>query len=375
MGFWLHKTFVGVRNLETFNAGTDVYDLPRKGIISNLLLELYAKSGSENEDIFLANVLSKIEVMGNGSTVIQSLDGRQIQAAAAYDDQKWPMDKELAPSGGCWGFFDIRFGRYPGDQKYALDCSKWDSLELKITYNLVAGGAINTTGFTASIGTIRVTGLFSPDGADLAPVGFIKKAEKKTYTSAASGTEDLSLPDDYPYRRLLLFQETKEHYPHEGFQYVTVNINHGARKPIDNLGGMELIRLQGAIAGNPLWRHWKRYTCLSASVRYVPPIRWITNAILTKMGSGAIAAIEVLENVSFTVVSQAGVPAVVEVSGYCPWGALTIDLERQSGKDGVEAMLDCWGYDQKADIDLEFTEMSDSLALSIVLEQYASHPV
>jgi len=375
MGFWLHKVFLAARNLGTFDAGTDVFNLPRVGVISNLLLELYAKSGSENEDIYLADVISKVEVIGNGSTVIQSLDGKQIQASQAYDDGKWSMDKELAPSGGCYGYFDIRFGRFVGDQKYALDCSKWASLELKITYNLVAGGAIGTTGFTTSIGTFRITGLFSPDGAGLAPIGFIKKAEKKTYTTSADGSADLELPTDYPFRRLLLFQETKAHYIHEGFRYVTINVNDGARKPIDNLGGEELMRLQGAIAGNPLFRHWKRYTCLSASVSYNPPIRWIANAIVSKMGAGAIAALEVIENVGVTLVSQANLPAVIEVSGYLPWGGLAIDLEKQSGKDGVEAMLDCWGYDQSADIHLEHTQWTADLALSVVLEQYASHPV
>ena len=375
MGYWLHRTFVSVRNFESFDAGTDVFNLPRQGVISNLLIEIYAKSGSENEDIYLANIISKVEVIGNGSTVIQSLDGRQIQASQAYDDLRMPMDKEVAPNGGCWGFFDIRFGRYVGDQKYALDCSKWDSLELKITYALAAGGTISTTGFTTSIGTIRVMGLYSPDGAGLAPVGYLKKAEKKTYTTSTDGTEDLSLPDDYPYRRLLLLQETKAHYPHEGFRYVTININDGARKPIDNLGGEELMRFQGAIAGNPLWTHWKRYTCLTSPLTIRPPIRWMQDAVAMGMSQGAICAIEVMDNVGLVVVFFNNIPVVIREWGYCPWGAMVIDLERQSGKDGVEAMLDCWGYDEKANINLEFTEWTASLALSIVLEQYAPHPV
>lgn len=372
MGYWLTKTFKSLAAFDNVITGTEVFELPKKGIISNLLMEIQAKSGSDNEDIYLANTIDKVEVIGNGSTVIQSLDGRQIQASAAYDDLRMPMDKELAPSGGCYGFFDIRFGRFTGDQKYALDCSKWDSLELKVTYNLTGGGTIGTSGFTTTTGYIQITGLFSPDGAGLSPVGYIRKEEKKTYTSATDGSEDLALPNDYPYRRLLLFQETKAHYPHEGFRYVTIDINNGARKPLDNFGGEELMRLQNAFAGNPMWRHWKRYTCAAASESYNPPIRWMANAIVSKMGAGAIAALEVIDNVGLTLVSQAGIPAVIEVSGWCPWGAMVIDLERQSGKDGRDAMLDCWGYDQMEDIHLKHTQWTASLALSIVLEQYAT---
>lgn len=374
MGYWLWKVFKSKGLTDQLILGTDVFNLPKHGIISNLLLEFQAMSGTGNIDKYLANALTKVEVIGNGSTVIQSLDGRQIQASAAYDDLKMPPDKELSPEGVCWAYFDIRFGRYPGDQKYALDCSKWDSLELKITYDLKATGVIGDTGFKTTTGYMSVYGLYSPDGAGLTPVGFLKKAEKKVYTTSAGGSEDLALPTDYPYRRLLLVSESQHYNPYDPFSYVTVNINNGARKPIDNMIGNDLMILALAVLGNPLWRHWKRYYIGAGTTQISTPIRWATEGSIGVQGISSLVYFNVFDMASHTVVAATATTASIGISGYCPWGALIIDLERQSRKDGVEAMMDCWGYDQKADIHLLHTQSTKDLASSIVLEQYATPP-
>lgn len=374
MGFWLWKYFKSRGLTDQLITGTDIFNLPKHGIISNLLLEFQAMSGSANIDKCLGDAILKVEVIGNGSTVIQSLDGRQIQASAAYDDLKMPPDKELSPEGMCWAYFDIRFGRYPGDQKYALDCSKWDSLELKITYDLKAGGTIGVDGFKTTTGYTSVYGLYSPDAAGLAPVGYIKKAEKKVYTTSTGGSEDLPLPTDYPYRRLLLVSETRHYNPYDPFSYVTININNGARKPIDNMIGNDLMILALAIMGNPLWRYWKRMQLATGSVPFSLPIRWATEGSLGIQGVSTNVYFNVFDMASQAVALAAATYVSVGISGYCPWGALIIDLERQSGKDGREAMEDCWGYDQTADIHLLHTQATKDLASSIVLEQYASHP-
>jgi len=307
MGYWLWKYFKSRGLTDQVILGTDIIDLPKHGIISNLILELQAMTGNINVDKYLADAILKVEVIGNGSTVIQSLDGKQIQASASYDDLRMPPDKELSPSGTSWAYFDIRFGRYPGDQKYALDCSKWQSLELKITYDLKAGGTIGTTGFVTTTGYTSVYGLYSPDGAGLSPVGFIKKAEKKVYTSSAGGSEE-------------------------------------------------------------------RYYIATGSTPFSTPIRWATEGSLGIQGVSSNVYFNVFDMASQAVAVAAATYVSIGISGYCPWGSLNIDLEKQSGKDGVEAMMDCWGYDQDADIHLQHTQASAGTAESIVLEQYAPHP-
>jgi hypothetical protein len=372
MGYWLWKYFKSLKAFDS-DAQTEVFDLPKMGIISNLLVEIQATAGSTNIDVFMADAITKIEVIGNGSTVIQSLSGRQVQASAARDDHQLPPDKEYSPSGTCWGYFDIRFGRYPGDPKYALDCSKWASLELKITYALAAGATIGTTGFTTATGKIGITGLFSPDGAGLNPVGYIKKEQKKIYTSSANGSADLELPTDFPFRRIMMETQTRLGSVYGGFTNITVNINNGARKPIDNMLGGDLLLLDQALMGNPVFIHRKRYYLAAAINHLSTPVGWAVSAFIAEYVGTAHYLTALDPN---DVGAQCGsvTSGGVVVLGYCPWRTLAIDLEAQTKKDGRDAMIDAWGYDQKADIHLEHIQSTASLAEAVVLEQYATSP-
>lgn len=370
MGFWLWKYFKSQKSFDS-DAQTEVFDLPKKGIISNLIIETYAISGSTKANIMSQDIISKVEVIGNGSTVIQSLSGKEIQASQAWDDGQLSVDKEMSPSGGCYGYFDIRFGRYPGDQKYALDCSKWDSLELKITYNLAAGGTLGTTGYTTATGKLTIYGLYSPDGAGLSPVGYLKKAQKKIYTTSAGGSQDLELPTDYPFRRLILLITTNGYLPYQAFQYVTININNGARKPIDNMMGNDLMNIDQNMRGNPLFAHIARYY-LTSGLNYIwSRIGWIRSGNAFRLESTLLG--NEINPTYVQVTAGANCAGHVDAYGLLPEKSLCIDLEKWSGgKDGHEAMMDVFGFDEKADIHLEHTQQTASIASQVVLEQYAT---
>lgn len=368
MGFWLWRYFQSQRNFAT-DAQTEVFNLPKKGIISNLMIETYLRSGSTNLDVYSQDAITKIEVIGNGSTVIQSLTGAQVQASMAYDDNHLSPDKEMSPSGGCYGYFEIRFGRHVGDQLYALDCSKWDSLELKITYAVAAGADIGETGFTSGSGKLTVYGLYSPDGAGLSPVGYIKKAQKKVYVTSSGGTEDLELPNDYPFRRIMMLITTHNQLPYLAWYYVTVNINNGARKPIDNMAGNDLVQLDLALRGNPTWKHVKAYYLAQQTSDIHPRIGWIKMGSLFNNGGATTGVLLGLCQVQ--VYCDAIGSGWVEVEGVMPERSLCIDLERWSGgKHGVEAMMDTWGFDQTADIHLQHEQYTASIDSQVVLEQY-----
>jgi len=372
MGFWLWKTFQAVKAY-TSDAATEVWDLPKKGIISNIMLEARATGGTTMYDTYMSDMITKVEVIGNGSTVIHSLTGLQIQASVAYDDGQYPPDKEYSEAGACWGYFDIRFGRYPGDPKYALDCSKWDSLELKITWAVAAGTTITTYGFKTETLQLAMYGLYSPDGTGLSPAGYLKKAQKKAYTTTAGGTEDLALPTDYPFRRLLLADTLHGHTAYNAFDYVTININNGARKPIDNMRGNDLMIFDLGMRGNPVWLHCKRYWCLTTSQKIHPPIGWIKGMNPIPIGSTVASTTNDLMQIDVALVAAG--KCHIDIYGYCPGRSLAIDLEKwSSGKDGVEAMMDAWGFGQEADIRLQHTQGLADGTSTVVLEQYASHP-
>lgn len=370
MGFWLWRTFLSSRALANATSGTEVFDLPKKGIISNLMLETYMVSGTAKASIVSQAAFKKIEVIGNGSTVIQSLTGKEVQASQAYDDGRLSQDKEMSPSGGCYGYFDIRFGRYPGDPKYALDCSKWASLELKITYDLAAGGTIDTTGYHTTSGKVKVYGLFSPDGAGLNPVGYLKKEEKKVYTTTASGEEDLALPTDFPFRRLLLLHTTDYYSMNDPFQFVTITINDGARKPIDNMAGEDIGTLDQAMRGNPLF-HQVIEMILAGADYLFPRLGFVLSGAYFSEDTTLVGGDIGVGNVH--VHAGGAGSGYVHAFGHWPDRAMAIDLERWSGgKDGRDAMVDAWGYDEKADILLQFTSNHASTAAQVVLEQYAT---
>lgn len=373
MGFWRTHYFISERSFKS-DAQTEVFDLPSKGIISDLMIEIYALSGDANTDIFMADIISKIEIIGNGSTVIKSYDGHQCQAIMCYDDGRFPPDKEYSPSGGCWGYFDVRFGRFPGDEKYALDCGKWDSLELKLTYTILAGGTLGGTGFTTATGKLTVWGRYAPVEAGFSPTGYIKSEEKKTYVSAAGTDYDLDLPTDYPYRRLMLFQETLGNDVGHGFQYTTIDINEGTKKPLDRMQGGDLRHWQAMLNGGDLF--WvKRYYIADGQTPayFYGPLRYIRQAQAspaTTMGHVSWNQIDPLKfGVTGTVVGATW--CQIALTGFCPHGCMNIDLEKWSGGlDGQAAMVAAWGATEKDDIDLKFTAQLASLALSVLLEQY-----
>ena len=373
MGYWRTHYFVPERGFKT-EAQTEVFDLPKVGVISNLMLEIRHLSGSENMDIFMSDIVSKVEIIGDGSTVIKSYKGKHIQTIMALDDGKMPPDKEFSPSGACWGYFDIRFGRYPGDEIYGLDCGRWKSLELKITYATAAGGEAGTTGFTATYGKITVWGLYAPVGTPVAPIGYIKSEQKKTYTTVAATEYDLDLPSDYPYRRLLLFQETLGSDVQRGFEYTTINVNSGAKKPVDRLHGNDFRHWQAIVGGHDFW--WvKRYyiATLEEWTTIYTPIRFMRQVQASGGAAAQACYFNAQDSHMFSVRGTGSGAGWIQIAvrGICPHGCLALDLEKLSGgKHGTEAMQTAWDCTQADDIDLEFTASHANLSLSIVLEQY-----
>lgn len=375
MGFWLYRKHLSRREFEG-DAQEEVFDLPKKGILSNLLVYVQAAPGSQNNDIYFADAISKIEVIGNGSAVIQSLDGRQIQASMAFDDKKMPPDVEIADGWG-YGHFDMRFGRFVGDELYALDAGAWESLELKITYDFAAGGTIDTTGFKSAGKYLRVVGMYAPDGGGLAPVGFIRKEEKKTFTASVGGSLDLDLPTDYPYRRLMLFTETHANGISNAFYRTTINVNEGARKPFDRIWADDLLALAAALGYTNYITHKRYWLSNAAWTRIHRPLGWFLGVNHQPLAGGDYAngCPTQIDPHQISIPQQPGsANHHFDIWGQAPWGAHVIDFEAMSGgKHGREAMEAILNATERDDIDLEVEE-NDTSACSVVLEQYATSP-
>lgn len=181
-------------------AQTYELDLPKNGMLGSLIL--YARS-TQNGQPFLTAVkwrlidyISKIEVVGNGSTVIKSFDGRQALASAFYDDKRLPPQ--------LWRHYSntphrqvipLNFGRWLRDQLYGLDLSKWDQVTLKITNDATATEFTTDIQLTVMAEWLREGGSFQ---------GYFSEEEWKVWAPAAGVWEYNELPTGRPIRRLLL---------------------------------------------------------------------------------------------------------------------------------------------------------------------------
>ena len=183
----------------TFGQTYELY-LPKSGMLEGLLL--YIRSTGKNADLATAikwrliDYISKIEVIGDGSEVIKSLDGPQALASAFYDDYREPMSMWRTYSNTTQRqWIPIHFGRGFLDELYGLDLSRFNQVTLKITNNA------SSTPFTTDIG-LTVLALWLRDA--VTPfAGYFREEEIKTWAPVANAWEYSELPVALPIRRIL----------------------------------------------------------------------------------------------------------------------------------------------------------------------------
>jgi len=182
-------------------AQTWEHDLPKNGILEGLVL--YIRS-TQNSYPFLTaykwrllDYISKIEVIGDGSTVIKSYDGRQAVASAFYDDGREPPHIWRHYSNSpCRQIIPIHFGRHFNDELLALDLSRFNQVTLKVTNDATS------TQYTTDI-KIDVLAIWQRDPAQ-APIGYLREEEWKEWAAAAAAIEYSEIPVALPIRRILL---------------------------------------------------------------------------------------------------------------------------------------------------------------------------
>jgi len=145
-----------------------------------------------------AAVISKLELV-NGVDVLFSLNGLEAQALNIYDRKVRTMNG-VAQCGGAWHIFTcgIDFGRYLWDELLALDPSRFDNLQLKITFDEDAAYASSNANYLEAVA-------YCFDEKVISPIGFLMSKEHYSYTPAAADAHEyIQLPTDYPYRQMLI---------------------------------------------------------------------------------------------------------------------------------------------------------------------------
>jgi hypothetical protein len=187
------------------DAGTLVKDLDIVDPVSALYLEHEAvNEATSNKGNFISDIITKVEIV-DGAEVLYSLNLTELEALHFYKLGKTPT---LFPSEfgggiqrhGCL----LLFGRYLGDQEFAIDLTKFKNPQLKITSNI---DAIRTHGSAVSFatGTLKCSIVAKVLEGFGAPGKYLMAKELLSFTSSSSsGAEERKeLPLDLVYRMLM----------------------------------------------------------------------------------------------------------------------------------------------------------------------------
>lgn len=185
------------------DSGTETFDINVDSPITELYIEVRANNHATapNASNPIARNVTKIELVDGGDTLF-SLTGQQTIANFFYMTgkmphraiQEWDSVRQLDT-------FPIRFGRYLGDERYALDPRKYQNLQLKITWNLATVNAVGANGFATGTGRMTVVTRIMESPKSL-PVGLFTCREIENWTTAASGDHVVDLPTDHKFVNL-----------------------------------------------------------------------------------------------------------------------------------------------------------------------------
>lgn len=178
-------------------AATKTIDINMDDVISRIQVKFNATNSTHDATAHPAKIISKVEMV-DGSDVLLSLNGMELEALAFYD-QGTVRPIEMEYRNGCemMCVYDLNFGRYLYDEALALDPTKFSNLQLKITHDDALGAG------APSASTMEVVAdIF--DEKKPSPGAFLTSKEFYTYTLTDGTYEYIDLPTDLPMRKLLI---------------------------------------------------------------------------------------------------------------------------------------------------------------------------
>lgn len=209
--------------------GTKIIDITLGDVISRIEVIFKTKNGASTFNDHPAANVSKIELI-DGSDVLSSLSGREIQALNFFD-RRSSLNNHMTGSNGEWmtATFGLDFGRYLWDQVLAFDPTKFTNPQLKITWD---EDVANTSCSENSM--LILAHIF--DELKPTPTGFLMSKELYTYTPVANAHEYIDLPTDYPMRKLMLGSHQEQYTFTQMVAEARLNEDNDKRVPFDKTG-------------------------------------------------------------------------------------------------------------------------------------------
>lgn len=184
------------------NGGTLKLDLPKNGYLGSI--QIHAQRAGITDALNavlkwrLIDYISKVEIIANGATPLKSITGEVAKALTFFDGGGPVPDQEFNyGSSTKRAHFMINFGRRLFDKRFALDLSKFSSVELQLTND-------GSSTYFAGDWTVDVLCYYLRGGDAPAPEGFMRTEEWRKWTTVADKREYLDIPTDMMLRRIIL---------------------------------------------------------------------------------------------------------------------------------------------------------------------------
>jgi len=209
------------------NAGTEIIPINVKDIISRITIMYQALMDGEGRmSSWAYSDISKIELV-DGSDVLHSLDGAENMALCLYDRKCSTMKGEVwLPSCRGISLYGIDFGRFLHDPELAFDPTKFTNPQLKITYDV----NVMSTGVTYAYLSVWADCF---DERVVTPSGFLMSKEIWSAVKPIDGYEEVDLPTDFPYRKMLLKIFKSAYEPYDLVDEVRLDEDNQKRVPFD----------------------------------------------------------------------------------------------------------------------------------------------
>jgi len=305
--------------------GELVIDINVRDPISVLLVEFRnTNGGTHNQLCTMAQCIDAIEVI-DGSDVLVSLDGEQAFALTAYmlGHIPYSLVSEL-PSVVQNLAVPLIFGRYPGDTNYALDPSRFNNLQLRVSWNFANVNSVGATGFLTGYGDLTVIADVM-EGAPT-PRGLIAAREHYTFTTAASGEEYIDLPTQHPYLGILFKAVENGVALYSSVSNLELNCDAGAYIPYD-MRMTDLLRLHAYEVAPFMYKH-QLHVADADTVRFINKVdeqvaftvQSQDDTVVQYAGSGVGQGALAIDDAGSAEGSDITVDALV--TGFAPYGGL-----------------------------------------------------
>lgn len=225
----MKRTYLADRAVQGSDSAVFRQDLPRTGRVSAIEIGVRITNGSTSGTEIIDDAIDRIEVLGNGSFPIKSMTGRMAAAAGAlWLRRRLPQVRTQAASAVQERSYLIPFGFRVGDPVHYLELSRWQQVQLAVTFS----PTIAATGFATATVTFTVKlHYWDAQEALLGSGGYIRNREIFSFTSAASGDQQILLPTEHPLLGLLVFSREAG---------IALETDLTRVRLLDKIGGVEL---------------------------------------------------------------------------------------------------------------------------------------